>query len=362
MLHRHLDLPAATRNLRELRRPSLHLPPIAAPAPNQDQARLGLRQSAPPPRLAPLGAVLFRELIAAETVDVLKRNGIRSILLKGPAIARWLYHSSTARVYGDSDLLVSPDDFDASQETIAALGYRPCGEQLPGDRPWSARYFVRPGDGTAVDLHLTLTGIETSPSRAWTILSERTEVMRLRGVDIEVLNEPARALHIALHAADHGAHTPRPLEDLTAALAALHEDLWRQAASLASQLEATAAFAAGLRLHPEGAQLAAHLGLPPNRSVEVALRASPSAGHALGLKWLLETPGLRAKAALLRHKLAPPPAYMRTCSALASKGTGGLALAYLWRPLHLAASAPPALAALRRARRATLHHNSKCPN
>lgn len=308
-------------------------------------------QSAPPLRLTRGGATLFRELIAAETIDTLRSDGIRSILLKGPAVARWLYDSSTARVYGDSDLLVSPGDFDPAQETIAALGYRPHGEQLPGDRPWTARYFVRPADGTAVDLHLTLTGIETSPSRAWTILSEQTEAMRLRGVDIEVLNEPARALHIALHAADHGIHTPRPLEDLSAALAALHDHVWRQAASLASQLEATAAFAAGLRLNPEGAEVAARLGLPPNSSVEVALRATPSVGHALGLKWLLETPGLRGKAALLRQKLAPPPAYMRTCSVLASRGTGGLVLAYLWRPLHLAGSALPAFLALRRARR-----------
>ena len=312
---------------------------------------MGSRQSPLPLRLTPVGAALFRELIAAQTVDAMKRDGIRPILLKGPAIARWLYDSSTARVYGDSDLLVSPGNFDASQETIAALGYHPRGEQLPGDRPWSARYFMRPGDGTAVDLHLTLTGIETSPSRAWTILSERTEIMRMRGVDIEVLNEPARALHIALHAADHGVVVPRPLEDLDAALAILPEDLWRQAASLASLLEATAAFAAGLRLNPVGAELAARLGLPPNRSVEVALRASPATRHALGLQWLLQTRGLGAKASLLVRKVAPPPAYMRACSRLAQKGSPGLILAYAWRPLYLLLEAPLTIHSWWRARR-----------
>lgn len=312
---------------------------------------MGLRHPAPPARLVPLGAVLFRELIAAETVEVLKRNGIRSILLKGPAIARWLYHSSTARIYGDSDLLVSPDDFDASQETIAALGYCPRGEQLPGDRPGSARDFMRPGDGTAVDLHLTLTGIETSPSRAWTILSEHTEVMRLRGVDIEVLNEPARALHLALHAADHGLTSDRPLKELALALQTLPEVLWEQAANLAATLEATAAFVAGLRLVPEGAELAARLRLPANDSLEVALRASPATRHALGLQWLLQTKGPGAKASLLVRKLAPPPAYMRAWSPLAQKGTSGLILAYLWRPWYLVLVAPSTILSWWRARR-----------
>ena len=312
---------------------------------------MGFRHSAPPPRLVPDGALIFRELIAAETVDALRRNGIRSILLKGPAIARWLYENSIARVYGDSDLLVGPSDFDAAQETIAALGYRPHGEQLPGDRTWSGRDFMRPGDGTAVDLHLTLTGIETSPSRAWTILSERTEVMSLRGVEIEVLNEPARALHLALHAADHGFTSDRPLKELALALETLPEVLWEQAANLAATLEATAAFAAGMRLVAEGAELADRLRLPANDSLEVALRASPVTRHALGLQWLLQTKGPGAKASLLVRKLAPPPLYMRDWSRLAQKGWPGLVLAYAWRPLYLILAAPSTVQSLARARR-----------
>jgi hypothetical protein len=246
---------------------------------------------------------------------------------------------------------VAPDEFGAAEETIAGLGYRPRGESLPGDRPSSARYFKRVPDGAALDLHRTLTGIEAPPARTWTRLSERTEVMQLRGVDIEVLNEPARAMHIALHAADHGVLTPRPLEDLAAALATLPEELWMTAASLAAELEATAAFATGLRLLPEGVELAARLRLPENDSLEVALRASPATRHALGLQWLLEAQGPGAKASLFFRKLAPPPAYMRAWSLLAQKGTSGLILAYLWRLLYLVLVAPSTIVSWWRARR-----------
>jgi len=196
-----------------------------------------------------------------------------------------------------------------------------------------------------------LTGVEVSPETAWLLLSEETELLSLRGVEVEVLNGAARALHLVLHAADHGFSSDRPLKELTLALQTLPEDPWSRAAALAAKLEATAAFAAGLRLVPEGAELAARLCLPDNDSVEVALRASPATGHALGLQWLLQTKGLGAKASLLVRKLAPPPAYMRAWSRLAQKGSPGLVLAYAWRPLYLVLEAPLTVHSWWRARR-----------
>ena len=276
--------------------------------------------------------------MAAEAVGALRHDGLRAIVLKGPAIARWLYGSAPQRSYGDSDLLVSPDDFAAAEKTIAGLGYRPRSESLPGDRP-CARYFMR-DDGAALDLHQTLPGVGVSPGTAWSLLSAETEVMTMRGVEVEFLNEPARALHLALHAADHGSTSEQPLKDLILALGTLPEVLWGEAADLAVTLEAAATFEAGLSLLPEGADLAARLGLPANDSLEAALRASPATRHALGLEWLLQTRGLGAKASLLARKLAPPPAYMRAWLDLAQKGYPGLILAYAWRPLYLLLEAP----------------------
>lgn len=294
----------------------------------------------PPPELREAAAVVIRELRIAEVASTLGDAGIRSLILKGPSIGRWLYRETQARSYADSDILVAPGDISAAEKVIVTLGYRRQLENLMGDRPWGALYWMRPHDGAALDLHRTLTGIEISPETAWLLLSEETEILSLRGVEIEVLNQPARALHLALHAADHGFTSDRPLKELALALDALPEDLWSRAASLAAKLEATAAFAAGLRLVPEGAQLAARLRMPDNDSVEVALRASPATRHALGLQWLLQARGPGAKASLLARKLVPPPAYMRVWSRLAQRGAPGLFLAYLWRPLYLALVAP----------------------
>ena len=305
----------------------------------------------PPPDVLRVAAAVTSELRITEAAAALGDVGIRSIVLKGPSIGRWLYDTTQARAYGDSDLLVAPDDIPAAEKVVVALGYRRRGETLSGDRPWEALYWMRPSDGAALDLHRTLTGTEVPPESVWFLLSAETEVMTMRGVEVEFLNEPARALHLALHAADHGFSSDRPIKELALALETLPEDLWSRAAVLAGTLKATAAFAAGLRLVPEGAKLAARLCLPDNDSVEVALRASRGTRHALGLQWLLQTQGLGAKASLLVRKVAPPPAYMRAWSRLAQRGGPGLVLAYAWRPLYLLLEAPSTVHSWWRARR-----------
>ncbi len=303
-----------------------------------------------PSRLQVAGATILRELETVETVNALERAGVTVVVLKGVAISRWLYDTSTARPHADIDLLVSPAAIADAEQALERLGYDQRGALLTGDRPWGETTWMRNDDGAMIDLHRILTGIELSPEGAWAILSEETEITTLRGTRIQVLNEAARTLHLALHAADHGVHNHQPLEDLARSLTRLPEELWEQAAVLAARLRATDALAAGLKLDPRGAELATRLGIASAHSVESALRTDRFGGHALGLKWLLETPGARAKATFVRIKLAPPPSYLRTCSRMASRGKIGLALAYLWRPLHLARVSIPAGLALRRAR------------
>ena len=217
----------------------------------------------PPPEVGGVAGALIMELRVAEAAATLSDAGIRSVVLKGPSIGRWLYDTTQERSYGDSDLLVAPGDVPAAEKVIISLGYRRLSETLTGDRPREALYWMRSNDGAALDLHQTLPGVEVSPETAWLLLSGETEVLTLRGVEVEVLNQPARALHLALHAADHGFTSDRPLKELALALGTLPEDLWREAADMAVPLEATAAFAAGLRLLPEGAELAAACTCPP---------------------------------------------------------------------------------------------------
>src|SRR6266498_322925 len=81
---------------------------------------------------------------AAETVLAFRDAGIRSILLKGPALASWLYDHQAAREYVDIDLLVSPEQLSAGEEILTRLGFHPFGlDLIPGDWPKHARTWTR---------------------------------------------------------------------------------------------------------------------------------------------------------------------------------------------------------------------------
>jgi hypothetical protein len=177
--------------------------------------------------------------------------------------------------------------------------------------------------------------------------------MRVGGSDVEVLSTPGRAMHVALHAAQHGSAEEKPLEDLRRAIALVAPDTWREAVILAAELDAVPAFRAGLSLLPEGRNLAERLELPARTTVEVALRASGAHPAALGIDWLAQTPGAQRKIALMARRVFPSPAYMRAWRPLARKGRVGLVLTYLWRPLWLLRHAPPGFATWRRAKKAS---------
>jgi putative nucleotidyltransferase-like protein len=291
------------------------------------------------------------DLLTGSVVSSLRRAGIPSILLKGPTVARWLYDEGAVRSYVDTDLLLAPDDLPRAERLLADLGFERDGlGTIPEDWPRHARTWLRP-DGANVDLHRTLVGVGVDPSELWTVLSAETETMRVGGVDVDVLRPPARALVVALHAAKDGGRIAKVRHDLGHAIERLPLDLWRDTASLAARLHATAGLAAGLRTTPRGAALAAQLQLPSETAMGVALRAHGSPALAVGIDWLFTTSGMRRKALLVARKLVPPPAFLRAWTPLARRGRLGLAVAYLWRPVWVAWQSGPGLWAWWRARR-----------
>src|SRR4051812_37401731 len=74
-----------------------------------------------------------------EAVCALRERGVRPILLKGPAVAEWLYAGNPAqRPYNDADLLVAPEPLAVSAVVLTGLGYRcalPFERRLPHGRP-----------------------------------------------------------------------------------------------------------------------------------------------------------------------------------------------------------------------------------
>jgi len=293
---------------------------------------------------------LLLDRCAVEAVAALDASGVRTIVLKGPAVAGWLYGDGTFRGYKDCDLLVSPADLPAAGAVLSRLGYRTY-RRIRGDRPSAGQPWRRDPEGAVIDLHHSLWGIAARPDEAWQMLSVRTERLALAGATVEILSAPARTLNLSLHAVAHrGAGVP--LEDLRRGLDLVAEPTWREAAGLAARLGATAPFAAGLWLLPAGRALAARLELPEVSTVEVEIRLLGAPSTSLGWWWFRRQPGIGAKAGYLLRKLVPPPSYMPLWWPPAGRGKGWLALAYAGRPFWLVLHAPRALASLRAAERA----------
>jgi hypothetical protein len=302
-------------------------------------------------RLAVLSLGVDR--VTAEVTSALDAALVPSILLKGAAIATWLYAGGEPRLYGDTDLLLREEDWDRAMKVLAGLGFQDDLAPLAHPRmesgaghPWS-----RPSDGAAVDLHRTLFGIGADPEAVWAAFSETAVREPIGGREVSMPSHPARLLHIALHAVQHGgdAH-PKPMVDLERAIAKAPEETWMEALRLAERLEAGETFAVGLRLLPRGRELAGAIGAGRGGSTSATLRVE-GVPLAEGFQELAAAPGTRERLALLARELFPNAAFMRWWSPLARRGPIGLAIAYAWRIVWLSYRAIPGYRAWRRAAR-----------
>jgi hypothetical protein len=280
----------------------------------------------------------------AELCDSFTRAGIDSILLKGPAIANWLYDDRSQRPYGDTDVLVAPDRFTDAEELLRDLGYTCLTTDIPFDRPWHAHNW-RKGDHH-LDLHKWLIGIGVSPEQAWNVFSKRTNRMEVGRRHVVILDEPARVMHIVLHAAQHGIRKKQPLLDLELAVMRVSRQVWQETVEVVYEMEAQAAFASGLSLIPKGSALSQTLGVAQGPvETAVALRSAGSPVLSMGFEWLSSRPTMRDKMRFLRWKLFPPAAYIRMWRPLGQRGAWGLAATYVWHLLWLVVGAPMGLRA-----------------
>lgn len=290
---------------------------------------------------------------AGIAVERLRAAGVPSILLKGAAIATWLYQDGETRPYGDVDLLVSPGQLTAAIEALGELGYV---HELESAHPaeFGPKELELFGpEGVCIDLHHGLIGVSVPSQYCWDVLVGRTTVFQLTpSVQVQVLDPAARAMHLALHAAQNGPIDVKALADLERGLAKLSREEWTEAARLAERLEATEAFAAGLRLLPAGKSLADELALPRRMTVELALRTRSAPQDALFFARLAQAPGAWGKVCLFARKVFPTAALLRANWPLARRGRVGLLLARVGYPLAQAGHFVPALVAWAQARRA----------
>jgi hypothetical protein len=297
------------------------------------------------PDIVRAARALHVDRVTAEVVPAFRDAGIPSILLKGPSIARWLYPTG-GRGYGDTDLLVPTAMFRAAEEALERLGFV---QLLDGwadaERPShdAERTYLRttgrvPG---CVDLHQSLPHLPVSGDAVWQAFAGRTRPLTVAGVEVDVLDTPALALHVVLHAVQHG-NAHHTSEDLRRALGVLSLDEWGEVAGLAAELDLTGELTLGLHLDPGGTLVADALGLG-----RPAVDASPwwisfaprGAGSLAALgerKW-------HARLRWARWTLLPSPAKLRYVAGVRPGRPRALAAAYGRWWWGLARSLGPAL-------------------
>jgi hypothetical protein len=293
------------------------------------------------PGLIATARALATDRVCADVVSRWRAEGIEEILLKGSTIADWLYPGEV-RGYVDVDLLVAPERVMDAAALLARIGF------VAVDRHVSlhAHPWVRASDDAQVDLHVTLWGASRSPDWVWRELQSWLEIRPVGRVPVRVLNLPARALHVALHAAQHG-DVPKPREDLVRAVSRAPVGVWRDAERLAHRLGSLNEMAEALLLDPAGERLLQQL--PLARAAAIAGRER--APLAIGFARLSEAPGWREKVAVLARAFFRPREELSLSLGGLPDSRAGLVAAYARNTASLLAATPGTLLALWRARR-----------
>lgn len=159
-------------------------------------------------------------LIEGLLLDLASRFSVARIcfrVLKGTTTAHLDYPAPELRSFGDVDLLVRSEQFDAAVAVLLAAGYR---RRFPEPRPGFDRRFSKgtsfvTSDGKEIDLHRTFVmgpfGLTIKLDDLWA----RSSSYRLGGVVLHGLAREERFLNACFHAA---------LGDLPARLVALRDE------------------------------------------------------------------------------------------------------------------------------------------
>lgn len=152
---------------------------------------------------ASMAAAVALERTLIRTVNRFTEAGIDHRVLKGPAAAHLDYPDPSLRSFGDIDLLVRSEQFDAAVGLLVRAGHR---RRFPEPRPGFDRRFgkgcclIHP-EGHQVDLHRTLAmgpfGLMVRLDDLWASSS----TFRLAGHDLLALSPAERFLHACFHAA-----------------------------------------------------------------------------------------------------------------------------------------------------------------
>jgi sarcosine oxidase gamma subunit len=259
------------------------------------------------------------DAVAAEVLAAFRQVGVEALLLKGRALAILLYRAGEQRDYSDVDLLVAPHDLDAAEATLRGLGYENSSsvkgiDDIGGVVHADTWIPATPGshDQAMIDVHRWLPGARATPGKAWGALAARRTWIEIEGRQAAVLDRAGQAMHLATHAAQHGPAFPQHVDELALALERWPADVWDSAAVLAKEIDATDAFAAGLRLVSEGAEMAERLALGSTAELDWKIRHRHARPRGtFHLQALADARGARERVGILRRSLLPSQAWIK---------------------------------------------------
>jgi hypothetical protein len=132
---------------------------------------------------------------AATALRALAKRGEHPLAMKGVIFANDLYPDVATRPMGDIDLVAAQGRHEALLEVLKALGYQPAPVQPQDD----AVIMVLPS-GVRCDAHKALRMFD---GEDWHLLTRETELARMKGVSVRMLEPSAMVAHLATHMGGH---------------------------------------------------------------------------------------------------------------------------------------------------------------
>jgi hypothetical protein len=150
-------------------------------------------------------------------IKLFVENEIRSLVLKGPVLAKDLYGDLSRRTCGDLDILIPINDLSKAEELLVGLGYEKDEyiKTLLNDWKWRHHHFTyyHPNKGTKIEIHWRL---NPSPSEEpnFNELWERKRQSTITSYPIYILSEEDLFYFLVTHGARHGWSRLRWLVDI----------------------------------------------------------------------------------------------------------------------------------------------------
>jgi putative nucleotidyltransferase-like protein len=256
-----------------------------------------------------LTAELFRLL------ESLGRQGIQSLVIKGPVLAARSYADPSARTYGDLDLLVRQRDIRHATELMLESGYEAAVSlnaidtgKIPGQY-----LFSKPDSRLLVELHNDLTLRYFPRPLPIEDFFARQVRAQLDGHEVPAPCVEDELVLICVHGAKHFWERLSWIADVAGLIAQQRRMDWGRAASTAKEVGAEHLLHTGLRLAVD----VLHAELPEAISSRVQGDARAEKLAARALRWLpaagYAPPGLFERAAFrlrMRGNLLAAPAYL----------------------------------------------------